>query len=125
MTTGPSIFRPASAWLARTLVPVLIVMVAARWVGAQGQATPQVTGVVVDEAGSVIPGARVTLTNTTGAVAQTTTTDGGGQFTVRGLEPGTYSVLVEVPLFSPLTESITISPAESPMLPWISALSFK
>jgi vitamin B12 transporter len=70
------------------------------------------TGVVVDAAGAVIPGARVTATATAadaaGAIVRTTTTDGSGAYALRGLDPGTYSILVEMPLFSPRTVTVTV-----------------
>ena len=56
-------------------------------------------GVVVDEVGGAIAGARVTVSDASGAVVQTTTSDAAGAFSLRGLAPGTYSVLVEMNLF--------------------------
>ena len=41
-----------------------------------------------------------------GAVVQTTTSDAAGAFSLRGLAPGTYSVLVEMNLFAPVTERV-------------------
>src|SRR5262245_61961736 len=78
--------------------------------GATAAAQPRVpiAGVVVDEAGSVVAGALVTLITSSGAIAQRLTTDGAGEFVMRGLEPGTYSLLVELQRFSPLTEPITV-----------------
>lgn len=56
----------------------------------------------------MIPGARVTASDTNGAVVQTTTTDTAGAFSLRGLVSGTYSVLVEMNLFSPRSEMVTV-----------------
>ena len=58
------------------------------------------SGVVVDDVGVAIAGARVTVSNAGGVLAQTTT-DASGAFVLQGLVPGTYSVLVEMALFSP------------------------
>ena len=60
----------------------------------------------MDRAGSAIPGARVTITTTDGIVAQVTTTDGAGAFSLRGLEPGTYTVLIELNLFEPSSQTV-------------------
>ena len=66
------------------------------------------TGVVVDEAGAAVAGARVTVRDGNGAVVQTVASDQAGTFSLRGLLPGTYSVLVEMSLFSPVTQRVTV-----------------
>ncbi len=43
-----------------------------------------------------------------GAVVQTTTSDAAGAFSLQRLAPGTYSVLVEMNLFAPVTERVTV-----------------
>jgi vitamin B12 transporter len=75
---------------------------------AQTRNTLSVPGVVVDEVGGAIAGARVTASDANGAVVQTTTADAAGAFSVSGLAPGTYSVLVEMNLFSPVTLRLTV-----------------
>lgn len=51
-----------------------------------------IRGQVADPSGAVIPNATVVILTTSGKVAAKTTSDAAGQFTVRGLQPGTYSV---------------------------------
>ena len=92
-----------------TLVIFLITLNAT----SRAQAPAPLTGTVVDEAGSAVPGARVTANDVRGAIRQTTTTDGAGTFALRGLAPGTYVVLVEMPLFTPSSETVTI-PTDGP-----------
>ena len=53
--------------------------------------TSSVPGVVVDEVGATIAGARVTVSDDLGVVLQTTTSDAAGAFALRNLVPGTYS----------------------------------
>ena len=81
---------------------------------ARAQEPSPVTGVVVDQAESVIPGARVTVTNAGNAVVQTAIADAAGAFWMRGLTPGTYMVLVEMNLFASSAETVTI-PAAAPL----------
>ena len=81
---------------------------------ARAQKPSTVTGVVVDQAESVISGARVTATNAGNASVQTALTDAAGAFWLRGLAPGTYTVLVEMNLFSSRAETVTI-PAAAPL----------
>jgi outer membrane receptor protein involved in Fe transport len=90
---------PALFLLSLLLAPV---------VSAQARRAPSLPGVVVDQAGATVAGARVTACDSTGAVVQTTTTDAAGAFTLRDLAPGTYSVRVEMHLFAPATEVVTI-----------------
>jgi hypothetical protein len=59
----------------------------------QAQSTGRLHGVVTDPSGAVIPGASISLKPKSGdAVA--TKSDGAGNYDVKGLRPGTYSVSV-------------------------------
>jgi hypothetical protein len=63
---------------------------------ANGQGTAsRVTGTVVDEKGSVVPGALVTLTNEATQVALTTSTGTGGTYVFDSIQAGKYTVSVE------------------------------
>jgi hypothetical protein len=60
-----------------------------------GQATGNVTGIVADSTGAVIPKALVTLTNQATGVARTTTSNSDGAFALAGIIPGlTYKITV-------------------------------
>ena len=66
---------------------------------AQVSSTSSLSGSVVDPSGAVVPGAAVTITNEgTGAVYKVVTA-GNGTFQVPSLNPGTYTVTVDVPGF--------------------------
>jgi hypothetical protein len=56
-----------------------------------GQATGDVTGVVADSAGAVIPEAAIVLTNTANGIQSSTISNGVGAFAFSGLTPGAYS----------------------------------
>jgi len=56
----------------------------------------QVRGTVVDQTGSVLVGAKVTLLNVSTGVAATKPTDSAGIYVFDFVEPGTYTVTVEV-----------------------------
>src|SRR5438067_4593914 len=58
---------------------------------AFAQSTGQVTGVVKDSTGAVVPGATVTVTGADGAKHEASTSP-DGSYTVSGLPPGNYSV---------------------------------
>ena len=74
-----------------------------------GQAAAGITGTVVDPAGSVVPGASVTITNEATGVVNKTVTGGAGTYSVTGLNPGTYSVAVDAAGFQKtVTNHITV-----------------
>jgi hypothetical protein len=65
---------------------------------AQGTAS-RVTGVVIDSAGAVVPGAAVTLTNEATKLSFNTETTPTGQYVFDAVQVGTYTVEVEKPGF--------------------------
>jgi len=60
-----------------------------------GQAVSRINGEVTDQAGAVVPDAKVTVTNVDTNVSQTTVTTSAGTYLVIDLIPGTYAVKVE------------------------------
>jgi len=60
-----------------------------------GQAVSRINGEVTDQAGAVVEGAKVTVTNVDTNVAQTTTSTSAGSYLIIDLVPGTYVVKVE------------------------------
>jgi len=67
--------------------------------GTRGQSTytAQLSGVVTDSSGGVIPGAKVILTDEATKIATNAVTDGRGIYVFTGLRPTTYSIRVEAP----------------------------
>lgn len=63
--------------------------------GAQSTYTAQLTGVVADASGAVIPGAKVTLTDEGTGVAANYTTDSRGIYVFTAVRPSTYTIHVE------------------------------
>jgi hypothetical protein len=58
--------------------------------------TGDIAGRVLDEQGNAVPGATITARNSGTGLSRTTTTDTAGEYVVRQLPPGTYSVTVEL-----------------------------
>jgi hypothetical protein len=68
-----------------------------------------VTGTVVDSAGGAVPGASVTITDLNKSqVVKTTTTDASGRFSELDIQPGRYSVSIEVTGFKKSTVSFDV-----------------
>jgi hypothetical protein len=112
---------------------------ALRFAGAQSSVTGAITGVVTDQSGAVIVGAKVRVVNPANNAESSTTTDGSGRFLAGLLQPsmynvevsasgfGTYkhaAVIVEVGRSTPLdvtlkpatAESIVTTTAEAPVV---------
>src|SRR5579863_4844936 len=62
----------------------------------QGETTSAIIGAVSDQTGAAIPGATVTITHIDTGLKRGATTDDSGRFNFPQLNPGTYSVKVEV-----------------------------
>jgi len=89
------ILQPAG--LAVLFVVLAVLLFSAFPVFAQSTYTAQLTGVVTDPSGGVIPGAKVTLTDEGTGVGMTTVTDNRGIYVFTGVRPSTYSIRVEAP----------------------------
>jgi hypothetical protein len=86
----------------KRFVAVLIAVLVA---AGTGLATAQerfggLTGIVTDASGAVLPGATVTITSKTTGAARTIVTSGDGLYNVADLEPGRYSMVVELSGFA-------------------------
>ena len=66
------------------------------------------SGVVVNQADALLPGARVTVRDADGRVLHTSVTKDDGAFSVPRLPPGEHLISVEVPLFEPTSMRVTV-----------------
>jgi len=73
------------------LVPLFFVLAC---VGAFAQANSAVTGLVTDQTGAVVAGAKVTLTDPATGVTKTTVTSGAGLYEIPGLNAANYNLRV-------------------------------
>jgi hypothetical protein len=64
--------------------------------GLYAQPTSGVHGAVTDESGAIIPGAKVTVSNTAGPVKSATVGD-DGNYSINGLQPGKYTIQAASP----------------------------
>lgn len=69
-------------------------------VEAQSTYTAQLTGVVTDPSGAVVPGAKVILTDEATSVSSSFVTDARGIYVFTGIRPATYTIRVEAPNFA-------------------------
>jgi outer membrane receptor protein involved in Fe transport len=78
----------------RTALGFCLLAALAVSLNAQSIISGDVTGIVTDPTGAVVPGATVTLTNTSTNAAQTATTNGDGSYRFAFVTPGPYKVSV-------------------------------
>jgi hypothetical protein len=71
-----------------------------------------IAATVMDTSGAVIAGARVTITNTSTGVTAPAVTSSAGTFTVVGLNPGDYTVVVEAAGFKTVSTALTVEVAK-------------
>ena len=81
------------------------ILIAVLMAAGAGVATAQerfggLTGVVTDATGAVLPGATVTITSKNTGAARTIVTSSDGLYNVPDLDPGRYSMVVELSGFS-------------------------
>jgi vitamin B12 transporter len=93
----------------RGLVAAALMTLAFLAAAAAANAQATLHGVVVDELGGAIAGARIVVRTSAGVTAQTTTADAGGAFSIAGLPPGTYVVEAHTPLFAPARAEVDVS----------------
>ena len=72
-------------------------------------ATRNITGVVKDEQGAVVPGANVKVVNIGTNAERTTVTSGDGNYELTQLVPGNYRLEVESTNFAKYTQDVTVN----------------
>ncbi|MFY9530594.1 MAG: TonB-dependent receptor [Candidatus Acidiferrales bacterium] len=93
--------RKSLCWL--FLVAIMSTVLWPYRAGAQ-TGTGTITGTVADTAQGALPGAQIVLQPSNVSIAS----DEQGNFTLRGLAPGTYNVTISYVGFSPFTTSVTV-----------------
>jgi Carboxypeptidase regulatory-like domain len=98
---------------ARPVVVVLICLASAATAFAQG-GSGILTGTVVDSSGAAVPGATVSATEANTGAVRTAISGDAGLFRMAALNPGRYSLTVELTGFKPVTvTNIDLSTSET------------
>jgi hypothetical protein len=95
-------------WRLRNLLSVLIAIVFAASVCAQGGGNVAITGTVTDPSGAVIAGAKVTVTQKATATVRADVTNGSGHFNIPSLPPATYTVNITAPGFKQYQQDVIL-----------------
>src|SRR5215831_11317558 len=76
---------------------------------AQSLTTGDITGIITDPSGAVLPNAPVTLTNTQTGTTSTLKTNASGSYRFSLLDPGTYTVSASLQGFQPTKQAVAVS----------------
>jgi Carboxypeptidase regulatory-like domain len=108
------------SWPTIALITVVVLSLAALFpvTGLNAQVENGINGTVTDTSGAVVAGARVTITSASTDVTAPAVTSSAGTFTVVGLNPGKYNVVVEAAGFKTVSTALTVEVAK------MSTLSF-
>lgn len=80
------------------------------------QSAGEISGTVTDAAGNALAQASISLLNARQAVLATTQTDAQGQFTLRGIAPGNYEIIVTGRGFATKRQAVRVpSPEAAPL----------
>src|SRR5579871_1601878 len=91
-----------------TRLGVAIYLLFAASVSLFAQATAELNGRVVDQAGAVAPGVNLTITNAASGAVRQTVTNAEGLYTVPALIPGNYTVKAELEGFAPVERRVEL-----------------
>jgi hypothetical protein len=89
---------------------------------ADEKAPGSISGVVVDQSGAVVAGARVKLTRESQAASQEILTGEDGQFSFFNVAPGTFQLSITLPGFAAKTSSGVLQPGNNYSVPQITLL---
>ena len=94
--------RTILSFLSLTLLLCISLGLLGKPAEAQGTGQGTISGTVTDSTSAVVPGARVTITNSDTKVSHDTDTNSTGYFEVDNLNPGTYTISVAASGFEKL-----------------------
>ena len=109
----PNKARGSSKFLLCWLLTAAFMLSAAVHLAAQSTTTGDVTGVVSDPSGAIVPGASVTLKSIETGRTSTAKTNSTGVYRFSLLSPGPYSVTVSSPSFNSATVQISVALGQS------------
>lgn len=88
----------------------LVVTMAVPTIWAQSNISGDITGLVTDASGAIIPNATVTVTSSATGAVHTTTTAGNGEYRVTQLPPGRYTIVIAASNFAKARMTVEVNP---------------
>jgi outer membrane receptor protein involved in Fe transport len=97
----------------RTFFYFGVALLFATTVFAQTSTTAALRGRITDDAGGAIAGAEINAVNAANGFVKTVTSSADGSYTLAGLTPGTYNIVVAAKGFEPKSQNITVLVGQS------------
>ena len=91
----------------------LVLLIAATTAFAQTSTTATLRGKVTNDAGNPVANAEINAVNTATGFVKTVTSGSDGAYTLAGLSPGTYNIVVAASGFEPKSQDITVLVGQS------------
>jgi outer membrane receptor for ferrienterochelin and colicin len=95
----------------RTLILVLLALAVvgvALTAHAQSSTTATIRGTVRDSSGGAVSGAEINAVSTTRGFVRTTRSAADGSYSLTGLSPGPYNIILAAPGFDPISQDVTV-----------------
>ena len=105
--------RRAYGFLLCCFLTAALMLLLAADLAAQSSTTGDVSGVVSDPSGAIVPGATVTLKSNETGRTSTAKTNNTGVYRFSLLSPGPYTITVSSPNFSPASVQVPIAVGQS------------
>ncbi len=100
--------RTAANGLLRATTALFVLVMCSALAFGQTE-TGQISGIVTDQNGAVIPGATVTVKSINSGATRNSTASDEGSYTVTNLQPGPYEVTAQSGSFSPSTTRVEVT----------------
>ena len=97
----------------RTITFALFALLIAATALAQSSTTATIRGRVTDSSGGALKDAEVNAVSTTSGFVRTTKSSDDGSFTLAGLTPGEYNIVVAAAGFEPVSQTVTVLVGQS------------
>lgn len=99
-------------------IVVAITMLTGLALGQASSSTAELRGNVTDPTGAIVPGSKVTLTDTVKGIVRTAVTDADGNYVFVGLLPSSYELKIEAQGFAATNARIDLTVGQQATLPF-------
>ena len=94
--------------LKRGLFSLLLLIIAVSAFGQAGSTTATIRGKVTNDSGAAVPNAEINAVDTSSGFVHTVTSRADGSYTLGGLKPGSYNIVVAAPGLEPMSKDVTV-----------------